>query len=128
MMANDLRLAVKEATIARELPTCNSATAWASDRAARFVACRKSNRNRGEASETYQNNGKLSLSSDSQYSSSISRSRSRGFLPSLCDGVFLRVMAGRVALCLEAGSVTVTAFFTSVYEVLAEALPDFLLW
>lgn len=82
----------------------------------------------GEGGETYQNNGKLSLSSDSQYSSSISRSRSRGFLPNLCDGVFLRVMAGLEDLCLEAGSETVTAFFTSVYEVLADPCPDFFLW
>lgn len=96
----------------------------------RFVACSKKQlqTNGGEVGETYQNNGKLSLSSDNQYSSSISRSRLRGLLPSLCDGVFLRVMAGRVALCREVGSETVTAFFTSVYEVLAEPWPDFLLW
>lgn len=73
--------------------------------------------NGGEAGETYQNRGKLSLSSDSQYSSSISRSLSRGFFPSLepnCD-VPLRVIAGREDdLCLEEGSVAETAFFTSV--------------
>lgn len=74
-------------------------------------------KSRGKVSETYQNNGKLSLSSDSQYSSSMARSLSRGFLPSLCDGVFLRVMAGLEDLVLEERSVTVTAFS-----------PDFLLW
>lgn len=69
-----------------------------------------------EVGETYQNWGKLSLSSDNQYSSSISRSLSRGFLPNLWETWVdvLRVMAGREDLCREEGSVTVTAFLTSV--------------
>lgn len=84
---------------------------------------------RGESSETYQNCGKLSLScsTDNQYSSSMSRSLSRRFLPSLW-GVVLRVIAGRVDLCLVDRSETVTAFLTSVVEVFADPWPDFLRW
>lgn len=84
---------------------------------------------RGEPSETYQNCGKLSLScsTDNQYSSSMSRSLSRRFLPSLW-GVVLRVIAGRVDLCLVDRSETVTAFLTSVVEVFADPWPDFLRW
>lgn len=86
-------------------------------------------RRRGESSETYQNCGKLSLScsTDNQYSSSMSRSLSRRFLPNLW-GVVLRVIAGRVDLCLVDRSETVTAFLTSVVEVFVDPWPDFLLW
>lgn len=84
---------------------------------------------RGGPSETYQNCGKLSLScsTDSQYSSSMSRSLSRRFLPSLW-GVVLRVIAGRMDLCLAERSETVTAFLTSVVEVFVDPWPDFLRW
>lgn len=86
-------------------------------------------RRRGEPSETYQNCGKLSLScsTDNQYSSSMSRSLSRRFLPNLW-GVVLRVIAGRVDLCLVDRSETVTAFLTSVVEVFVDPWPDFLRW
>lgn len=86
-------------------------------------------RRRGEPSETYQNCGKLSLScsTDSQYSSSMSRSLSLRFLPNLW-GVVLLVIAGRVDLCLVDRSETVTAFLTSVVEVFVDPWPDFLRW
>lgn len=78
---------------------------------------------RDSAKPTYQYCGKLSLSSSHQRSSSHSRSRSLGFLPSFgaAVGVVLLVMAaGRVVL--------ETAFRTSVMDELPEAWPDRRRW
>ena len=72
---------------------------------------------------TYQNCGKLSLSSSHQRSSSHSLSRSLGFLPSFWTawGVVLLVTgAGREVLYLTDGSEVPLAFLTSVMDVLAE--------
>ncbi len=90
------------------------------------------NAGRGERF-TYQNWGKLSLSSSHQRSSSHSRSLSRGLLPSFCatlSVVLLVIGAGLEALLLyfADSSDNVTAFPTSVIDVLAEACPDLRRW
>jgi len=73
---------------------------------------------RDSAKQTYQYCGKLSLSSSHHRSSSHSRSRSLGFLPSFW------AVVGVVLLVMAAGRVLETAFRTSVMDELPEAWPD----
>jgi hypothetical protein len=93
--------------------------------------CVITNARRGEQF-TYQNWGKLSLSSSHQRSSSHSRSLSLGLLPNFCatlSVVLLVIGAGLEALLYFAeSSDRVTAFRTSVIDVLAEACPDLRRW
>lgn len=127
MRVSQIQRAVGMATIARTPGPGRGA----GSRTGRDCCNKDKSSKHGESGVTYQNCGKLSLSSSNRNSSWISRSLSRGFLPNLWAtwGVFLRDIVGRVDLCLvEELSVTVTAFLTSVVEVLAEPWPDFLRW
>lgn len=90
------------------------------------------NARRGEGF-TYQYWGKLSLSSSDQRSSSHSCCLSLGLLPSLCAdlSVLLLVIGDGLEdllLYLAESSDKVTAFRTSVVDVLAEACPDLRRW
>jgi hypothetical protein len=93
----------------------------------------RSQKRAGELFHTYQNWGKLSLSSCHQRSSSHSCCLALGLLPSFCAdlSVDFRVMGAGLevfVLYLADSSDTVTALRTSVMDVLAEPRPDFRRW